>query len=67
MGKKKSKQIFTVEEHETVEDCLARMKKAGFIPVRRMEEPVWTEVAHNGETEIEVSYQRIKFEGRPSE
>lgn len=60
---KKRKERFVVEEGETIDDCLSRMEKQGYTPVRRMEEPVLKEVKKKGKTEIEVAYQRIVFEG----
>ncbi|WP_026691246.1 NETI motif-containing protein [Alteribacter aurantiacus] len=64
MGKGKKKEKFHVEENETIGDCLDRMAKAGYTPVRRMEEPVLKEVRKNGKIEVEVSHQRIVFEGK---
>lgn len=57
MGKKKK---FYVDEKETIDACLDRMKKEGYIPVRRMEEPVLKETKKG----VEVAYQRIVFEGK---
>lgn len=61
--KKKKKERFVVEEGETIDDCLSRMEKLGYTPIRRMEEPVLKEVKVDGKIEIEVAYQRIVFEG----
>ncbi len=58
------KQIwFEVEENETIEQCLDRMKKQGYMPVGRREEPVFHEV--NGEPT--VLRQKIMFKGVLSE
>lgn len=35
---------FEVEENETMENCLERMKKQGYIAVGRKEEPLFEEV-----------------------
>ena len=56
----KRKKKFKVEDNESLEDCLARMKEEGYTPVRRMEKPVFKE--ENGETV--VSHQEIVFEGK---
>ncbi|WP_088036150.1 NETI motif-containing protein [Evansella clarkii] len=64
MEKKRSKQKFYVEDGETIDDCLNRMKEEGYMPVRRMEEPVLKEIKKNGKTEIEVAEQKIVFEGK---
>lgn len=50
---------FEVEEDETVELCLARMKRAGYAPVGRKEEPLFSEL--NGE--LVPIRQIIKFKG----
>ncbi|MFZ4453472.1 NETI motif-containing protein [Salibacterium aidingense] len=62
MAKKKR---FEVEEGETIADCLARMKAEGYIPVRRMEKPVFQEVKQNGKTERIPVKQQIIFEANP--
>ncbi|MFD1927723.1 NETI motif-containing protein [Sporosarcina siberiensis] len=51
---------FEVEENETIEECLDRMQKAGYIPTGRKEEPLFTEV--NGE-KVPIR-QLIKFKGQ---
>lgn len=51
---------FEVEENETIEECLDRMQKAGYIPAGRKEEPLFTEV--NGE-KVPIR-QLIKFKGQ---
>lgn len=61
MSKKKN---FYVEETETIDDCLERMSREGYMPVRRMEKPLFEERTENGET-IHVPIGReIIFEGR---
>lgn len=53
-----TKQIwYEVKENETIEECLARMKKDGYIAVGRKEEPVFHIV--NGEPTY--LRQKIKF------
>ncbi|WP_099603358.1 NETI motif-containing protein, partial [Pseudomonas sp. 2995-1] len=52
------------EDGETIDEVLDRMKVEGYIPVRRMEEPILKEVKKNGKTEVEVAKQRIVFEGK---
>lgn len=56
----KKKQLwFDVEEHETIEDCLNRMKEQGYMPFGRREEPIFHEV--NGQPT--VLRQKIQFKG----
>lgn len=63
MDKKPKKLRFEVDENETIGDCLDRMKQAGYLPTKRMEEPVFHEVKENGKTEIVPLRQKIIFEG----
>ena len=50
---------YEVEENETIEQCLERMKKDGYMPFGRREEPVFEEV--NGEAVY--LRQKIQFKG----
>ena len=61
VAKKKS---FTVEDGETIDECLQRMKSEGYKPVRRMEKPILKEVKQNGKVDMVVDQQRIVFEGK---
>ena len=61
MAKKKN---FTVEDGETIDECLQRMKSEGYEPVRRMEKPILKEVKQNGKIDMVVDQQRIVFEGK---
>lgn len=56
---KKRKIIFEVNENESIASCLERIKKEGYRPIRRIEEPIFIE-RDNGE--IEVYRQYIRFE-----
>lgn len=60
MSKKKK---FKVEDGESLERCLARMREEGYQPVRRMERPVFIE--RNGERIVD--HQEIVFEGKKIE
>ncbi|MEN0642604.1 NETI motif-containing protein [Alkalicoccobacillus gibsonii] len=57
---KKRKQQFSVGTEESIADCLDRMKKEGYRPVRRMEKPVFK---GNGSKTPVISHQQIIFEG----
>lgn len=61
---KKSKQKFTVEDEETISQCLDRMSQQGYSPTRRIEEPIFHEVSKDGKLEKVVKKQNIVFEGR---
>ncbi|OIJ18636.1 hypothetical protein BKP45_16010 [Anaerobacillus alkalidiazotrophicus] len=64
MEKKLKKKKFFVEEGETLSQCLHRMEKEGYSPIRRMEEPVFHEIKKDGKLEKEVKKQSIVFEGK---
>ena len=58
--KKRQKQIwFEVQENETIEQCLERMKKEGYMPMGRREEPIF----HMVDGEPVVLRQKIEFKG----
>ena len=38
------KKMFFVQENESIDECLIRMQKEGFIPIRRIEQPIFKEV-----------------------
>lgn len=60
MSNLSKKQVwYEVQESETIEQCLERMKKDGYMPFGRKEEPVFEEV--NGEP-IYLR-QKIQFKG----
>lgn len=61
MGERK--RTFQVEENETIEECLKRMEKAGYTPIRRTEKPIFQEVITNGKKEKVPVRQQIIFEG----
>ena len=55
---------FEVREDETIQDCLQRMREAGYMPVKRFEKPVYRE---NKDGSIEVERQFIQFVGKKIE
>ena len=59
MSKGKKKQMYEVGEHESIDDCLNRMKKDGYAPGRRMEKPIFKEVQKNGAVEYEPAGRQI--------
>ena len=64
MSKAKKKQMYEVGEHESIDDCLNRMKKDGYAPVRRMEKPIFKEVEKIGTVEYEPAGRQIIFEAK---
>ncbi len=55
------KKTFEVLEHETIADCLERMKREGYTPVRRIEKPIFYQ--KQKKTNPEYLKQQIIFEG----
>ena len=56
----KKKQVwFDVKENETIEQCLERMKKEGYMPFGRQEKPIFHEV----DGKPVVLRQQIQFKG----
>jgi hypothetical protein len=60
---KQKKKMFIVEKGESISSCLDRMADEGYLPVRRMEEPVFKE-SESGKKEPEYFEQKIQFEGK---
>lgn len=58
-----AKKKFEVEANETIDMCLERMKEEGYMPVKRIEKPIFKEIVKNGETIYEPEARKIIFEG----
>lgn len=52
---------FKVEDGETIQDCLNRMKQQGYFPIKRFEKPVFVE---QEDGRVEVLKQDIIFTGK---
>ncbi|MEC0277363.1 NETI motif-containing protein [Bacillus halotolerans] len=63
MAKPKKKK-FEVTEQQTIEAVLQQMKEEGYMPVRRMEEPIFKEKMENGSIQIAPCGKKIVFEGK---
>ena len=61
---KKQKEKFEVQDHETIDACLERMKEAGYYPVRRTEEPIFEEQMKDGKVHYEPIKRKIVFEAK---
>lgn len=64
MRKGKNKMAFEVQENETIDQCLERIKKTGYMPVRRTEKPIFKEVKKSGQVEYEPAGRQIVFEAK---
>ena len=60
---KKKKERFEVKESETIEQCLERMKSEGYVPIKRIEKPIFEERTVNSNKEYVPVKQQIMFEG----
>jgi hypothetical protein len=60
----KSKMTFEVQENESIDECIERMKKLGYSPTRRIEKPVFQEVINGGQTSYEPIGRQIIFEAK---
>ena len=60
----KKKMEFEVNENESIEECLDRIKRAGYMPIRRTEKPIFQEVKKGNETEILPVGRQIVFEAK---
>ncbi|MEW5069181.1 NETI motif-containing protein [Bacillus subtilis] len=63
MAKPKKKK-FEVTEQQTIDAVLQQMKEEGYLPVRRMEEPIFMEKKENGSIQIVPYGKKIVFEGK---
>ncbi|MCM3706175.1 MULTISPECIES: NETI motif-containing protein [Cytobacillus] len=64
MSKGKNKMSFEVQENETIDQCLERVQKAGYIPVRRTEKPIFKEVKTGSKVDYEPAGRQIVFEAK---
>ncbi|KEZ53420.1 MULTISPECIES: NETI motif-containing protein [Metabacillus] len=64
MTDKPKKRKFEVGEGESIDSCLSRMQSEGYMPVRRMEEPIFKEEKINGSIEVVPYGKKIVFEGK---
>lgn len=63
----KYKKVFHVEENETIDQCLDRIKAAGYQPIRRTEEPIFQEVTKDGKKTYEPIGKKIIFDTKAVE
>ncbi|MFP7171267.1 NETI motif-containing protein [Terribacillus sp. 7520-G] len=60
--KKPAKKRFELGENETIDACLARIKAEGYLPVRKVEEPIFRETVENGSKRIEPVGKKVSFD-----
>ncbi|KRG11629.1 NETI motif-containing protein [Lederbergia galactosidilytica] len=57
------KKDFEVLENESIEECLQRMEKEGYTPIKRSEKPIFKEEKRNGKVEYVPHLRKIVFKG----
>jgi hypothetical protein len=62
-----NKKVYEVEENETVSQCLDRIKKDGYMPVKRIEKPIFQEKVAEDGVSYEPVARKIVFEVRMDE
>ncbi|MCD5325336.1 MULTISPECIES: NETI motif-containing protein [Pontibacillus] len=60
MGKQKKR--FIVEDGDSIDSVLDTMKEEGYMPIRRVEEPIFQERVENGEKKVEPIGSKIIFD-----
>ncbi|WP_180954609.1 NETI motif-containing protein [Bacillus sp. V5-8f] len=56
--------MFEVTDGESIDECLDRMKEAGYLPIKRIEKPIFEEKVKDGKVEYEPVQRKIVFEGK---
>lgn len=64
MKKARNKKQFTVQPNETIDECLARMEREDYFPVRRIEKPIFKEIKEGQTVNYEPIGRQITFEGK---
>jgi len=62
-----SKKQFEVQENESIEACLNRIKDEGYTPIRRIEKPIFKEVKLGSSVTYEPMGRYIVFEAKKME
>ena len=61
------KKVYEVEEQETIDQCLDRIQKDGYIPIKRTEKPIFKEIKEGNEFKYVPAGRQILFEVKKSE
>ncbi|MGJ7919326.1 NETI motif-containing protein [Neobacillus sp. LXY-4] len=59
MSKKKQ---FEVLENESIDECLNRIKNEGYVPIKRIEKPIFKEIKEGNSVTYEPAGRYIVFE-----
>ncbi|MGG0720132.1 NETI motif-containing protein [Robertmurraya massiliosenegalensis] len=63
----KLKQKFEVQDNETIDQCLDRIHKAGYMPIKRIEKPIFQENKQGSIVSYEPVGRQIIFEAKKIE
>ena len=61
---KPKKQRFELQDNESISECLERMKREGYFPIKRTEKPIFKEVKDGSQTDYIPVGRQIIFEGK---
>lgn len=61
---KPKKQRFELQDNESISECLERMKREGYFPIKRTEKPIFKEVKDGSQTDYIPVARQIIFEGK---
>jgi hypothetical protein len=64
MNKKKQ---FEVQENESIEECLNRIRDEGYTPIKRIEKPIFKEIKQGASVTYEPIGRYIVFEAKKLE
>ena len=59
-----NKVTYEVLENETINDCLNRIQKDGYLPIRRIEKPIFQEIKEGDNVKYEPAGRQIIFEAK---
>lgn len=57
-----AKRRFEVQENESIDQCIDRIKKQGYTPIRRIEKPIFKEIVNGSQKTYEPAGRQIIFE-----
>lgn len=60
--KKPNKKRFELAERETIDQCLARIKSEGYLPVRRTEKPIFELDEKDGAEHVKPIGRQVIFD-----
>lgn len=61
------KKVYQVEKNETIDQCLTRIQKDGYMPVKRTEKPIFKEIQEGNEVKYIPVGRHIIFEVRKAD